>query len=196
MNDNQYPGYQPQENPYQEPQYQQPQYQEPQYQQPQYQQSQYQDPQYQQPQYQQPQHQQYAPMAPAKQLPTGRGVIKTILLTIITFGIYSIVLYTKMSDEINIVASKYDGKKTMNYCLLAFIVAPFTLGIGAIVWLHKFSARIGNELVRRNIDYSFGAGTLWLWNTVGLLIVVGPFIYMHKLLKAMNLINEDYNAKG
>lgn len=134
--------------------------------------------------------------APARQLPTNRGALKAIFLTIITFGIYSLVLFTKMAEELNITASKYDGKKTMNYCLLAFIVTPFTLGIGAIVWFHKFSARIGAELKRRNIDYSFGAGSFWLWNTLGALIIVGPFVYLHKLIKAINLINKDYNEKG
>lgn len=134
--------------------------------------------------------------APARKLPTNRGAFKAILLTIITFGIYSLVLFTKMAEELNITASKYDGKKTMNYCLLAFIVTPFTLGIGAIVWYHKFSARIGAELKRRNIDYSFGAGSFWLWSTLGALIIVGPFIYLHKLIKAINLINKDYNEKG
>lgn len=134
--------------------------------------------------------------APARQLPTNRGVIKTILLTIITFGIYSIVLYTKMAEELNITASKYDGKKTMNYCLLAFIVTPFTLGIGAVVWFHKFSARVGAELKRRNIDFSFGAGSFWLWNVLGLIILVGPLVYLYKLIKSINLINADYNSKG
>lgn len=134
--------------------------------------------------------------APARKLPTNRGALKAILLTIITLGIYSLVLFTKMAEELNITASKYDGKKTMNYCLLAFIVTPFTLGIGAIVWFHKFSARIGAELKRRNIDYSFGAGSFWLWNTIGAFIIVGPFIYLHKLIKAINLINKDYNEKG
>lgn len=105
-------------------------------------------------------------------------------------------MLTKMGEELNITASKYDGKRTMNYCLLSFIVAPLTLGLGWVVWSHKFSARIGNELERRNINYSFGAGSYWLWNVLGILILVGPFVYLHKLVKAVNLINEDYNTSS
>ena len=56
--------------------------------------------------------------APVAQLKTSRNAIKTILLTILTLGIYSIVLYSKMSSEINLAASRYDGKKTMNFALL------------------------------------------------------------------------------
>lgn len=133
---------------------------------------------------------------PARQLKCNRGAIKTILLTILTLGIYSLVLYGNMSAELNWTATKYDGKKTMSYYLLFFIVGPLTLEIGTLVWFHKFSERIGDELRRRNIDYSFGAGSFWLWNVLGILILVGPFVYLHKVTKAMNLINEDYNING
>ena len=134
--------------------------------------------------------------APVAQLKTNRGLLKTILLSIITLGIYPLVLYSTISTDINLIASRYDGKRTMHYCLLVFLVAPITLGIGAIVWCHKISNRIGGELTRRGIAYSFGAGSFWGWNVLGSLIVVGPFIYIHKLLKAMNLLCADYNING
>lgn len=135
-------------------------------------------------------------ITPAAQLKTNRGLLKTILLSIITFGIYPLVLYSTISTDINLIASRYDGKKTMHYCLLVFLVAPITLGIGGIVWCHKISNRIGNELARRGIAYSFGAGTFWGWNVLGALIGIGPFIYIHKLLKSMNLLCADYNVNG
>ena len=46
------------------------------------------------------------------------------------------------------------------------------------------------------IAYSFGAGTLWGWCALGSLIGVGPFIFLHKLCKSMNLLCADYNARG
>ena len=134
--------------------------------------------------------------APVMQLKTNRGMIKFILLSLITFGIYALVFYSKVSTDINLIASRYDGKKTMHFCLLAFIVAPITFGIGAIVWCHRISARIGNELARRGIGYSFGAGSFWGWEVLGSLIFVGPFIYLHKLCKAMNLLSADFNING
>ena len=155
-----------------------------------------QQPMYQPPMGQPPMYQQPMSMAPLKQLKTNRGLAKFILLSIITFGIYAIVLMTCISDDINVIASRYDGKKTMNYCLMFFIVGPITLGIYSIVWMHSISARIGNELQRRGIDYSFGASDFWLWCVLGSLIIVGPFIYYHKFLKAMNLLSENYNIYG
>lgn len=132
----------------------------------------------------------------AYKLKTNRGLLKYIIFTIITFGIYPLVMMSIISSDINLIASKYDGKKTMHYCLVAFIFSWLTLGIVPIVWFHKLSARIGNELARRGIAYSFGAGSFWGWNVLGSLIVVGPFIYIHKLLKAMNLLGENYNING
>ena len=134
--------------------------------------------------------------APVGQLKTNKGLLKTILLSLITFGIYPLVVMSAVSNDINIVASRYDGKKTMHYCLLFFLVAPITCGIGAIVWSHKISNRIGAELRRRGIAYSFSATDFWLWNVLGSLIVVGPFVYMHKLFKAVNLMNAHYNVNG
>lgn len=134
--------------------------------------------------------------APVGQLKTNKGLLKTILLGLITFGIYPLVVMSAVSNDINIVASRYDGKKTMHFCLLAFIVAPITFGIAVIVWYHKISNRIGGELRRRGVAYSFGASDYWLWNVLGSLIVIGPFVYMHKLFKATNLMCADYNVKG
>lgn len=133
---------------------------------------------------------------PAIQLKTNKSLLKTILLSLITFGIYPLVVMSAVSTDINVVASRYDGKKTMHYCLLAFVVAPITLSIAGIVWSHKISNRIGAELARRQIPYNFSAADFWLWNVLGSLIVIGPFVYMHKLFKAVNLMNADYNQNG
>ncbi len=134
--------------------------------------------------------------APVGQRKTNKGLLKYILLSILTLGIYGLVVMSSVGDDINVVASRYDGKKTMHYCLLYFIVAPITLGIAGIVWFHKISNRIGNELKRRGIAYSLSAADYWLWNVLGSLIVIGPFVYMHKLFKATNLMCADFNQKG
>ncbi|MCQ2184147.1 MAG: DUF4234 domain-containing protein [Bacteroidales bacterium] len=123
---------------------------------------------------------------------TKRGLLKYILLSLITFGIYSLVVMSHISEEINYAASPRDGKHTMHYLLMALIFSWLSLGIVPLVWFHRISNRIGAELSARNCDYSFSAMDFWLWNIVGSLILVGPFVYLHKLLKAMNLINADY----
>lgn len=135
--------------------------------------------------------------APRYQLKTNRGLLKFIVLSFITLGIYPLVLMSTMSSDINLIASPHDGKKTMHFCLLVFIVAPLTLGIGAIVWMHRFCNRIGSELIRRRIGRSFSAGTYWGWFVLGsFLFGIGPFVFYYKMLHSMNDLCADYNVNG
>ncbi len=127
-------------------------------------------------------------------LKTDRGLLKFILLSFITCGIYSIVYLYGISNDINVIATKHDGKKTMNY-LLVILLTAFTCGIIDIIWFHNVSDRIGRELNRRGINYAFGSGTYWGWCILGSLIGVGPLVYIHKLSNAMNLLAEDENRQ-
>ncbi len=132
---------------------------------------------------------------PRIQLPTHRGLAKMFFLSIVTLGIYPTVIWSRIVTELNITASRYDGKRTMPFFAMSMLM-PLTLGIYYLVWITGFCGRIGDELKRREIPYKFGASTFWLWNILGSLIVVGPFIYLHKLLKSMNLINAAFNEHG
>ncbi len=133
---------------------------------------------------------------PVKQLRTNRGLLKTILLSIITLGIYGIwVMYT-VTEDVNTICTPYDRKTSMNYLLLLFVFSWLTLGIAPLVWSHRISNRIGNELARRGIAYKFSAGTFWGWGVLGILILIGPFVYAHKLFRSMNLLCADYNVRG
>lgn len=135
-------------------------------------------------------------VAPVVKLKTNKSLLKYILLSMITFGIYGLVVLSSVGNSVNTVATRYDGKRTMHFCLLYFLITPLTLGIAPIVWFHKISNRIGNELKRRNIEYKFSCADFWLWSVIGSLICVGPFVYFHKLFRATNLMCEDYNTKG
>lgn len=132
---------------------------------------------------------------PVLQLPTRRSLVKMIFLPLITLGIYDMVIRSRIVTELNITTSRYDGRRTMPFFAM-LMLSLITLGIYPLVWIHGFCGRIGDELNRRNIPYKFGASTFWLWNVLGSLIIVGPFIYTHKLMKSMNLMNGDFNLHG
>lgn len=166
---------------------------------------------------------------PAYQLPCERGLLKMILLSILTCGMYPLAIYSRISMEINMVASRHDGQRTMHYLWMCFL-APLTLMIYPFVWIHGLCNRMGGELDRRQINYKFSGASFWLWNLVygfvGALItavtvyvlyaivildqvlviligsalllasLVGPLVFVHKMMKAMNLINADYNRRG
>mgnify|MGYP002564047216 CR=1 FL=1 len=134
--------------------------------------------------------------SPVGQLKTDRGFWKLFFLSLITLGIYPIVFWSGISNDINVIASRYDGKKTMHYCLLFFVVNPLTLGIGYFVWNHKLCNRIGDEMARRGLEQSISAKTFWGWNVLGILLLVGPFVYIAKVADAMNALASYYNREG
>ena len=137
-----------------------------------------------------------ATVRPARQLNTRRALWKMIVFGLLTFGIYDIVVMSEISSSINVIAARYDGRKTMHYCLVFFIFSWLTFGIVPLIWNNNISGRIGAELRRRGIGYQMSCGTFWGWGFFGSLIIVGPFIYIHKLCKSMNLLSENYNAVG
>lgn len=132
---------------------------------------------------------------PRIQLPTRRSLTKMVFLGMVTLGIYPLVIWSRMVTELNLAASRSDGARTMPYFAMLWLV-PLTLGIYPLVWFHRFSRRVGLELRRRGIDRAFGARDFWLWEMLGSLILVGPFVYVHRLTGAMNAINADFNARG
>ncbi len=134
--------------------------------------------------------------APYAQLKTNRGLIKLILLSLITFGLYPLFFYASLARDVNTICTRYDNKNTMNYWLLVLIVAPLTLGIGGLVWSHNICNRIGHEMNRRGLPNAISAGTFWGWNTLGLLIGIGPLVFVYKLCKAMNTLAASYNTYG
>lgn len=164
-------------------------------------------------------------LRPAYQLPTRRGFWKMLLLGILTLLTYPIVIMSRISVEINMVASPRDGRRTVHF-LFVPVLSAITLGIYGFVWMHELCARIGGELKRRGLAYVFGARAYWLWSVLypivgalvgavavallseqgtiamtilaaaGVLSIVGPCIFLHKLMRAMNLMNADYNERG
>lgn len=169
-----------------------------------------------------------APQRPYYQLPAQRSLVKMIFLGLITFGIYNLVIMSRIAEETNMVASKHDGERTQQFLWMLYL-GGLTLGIYAFVWMHGLCNRIGGEVRRRGIDYKFGASDFWIFSFlfafVGAIVIaivirlvfastasiaalwlayiltsaaicVGPFIFIHKLCKASNLMNQDYNRKG
>lgn len=126
-------------------------------------------------------------------LKTNRSMWKLMIFSLLTLGIYSIFFFIPLSFDIDKIAPKSDRTKTMNY-LFAYILSLFTFNIVIDIWLYQITKRISEALEVRGIDYDFGTADFWGWFFFGSLILVGPFIYYHKLCKAMNLLCEHYNT--
>lgn len=48
-------------------------------------------------------------------LKTNRNILTMMLLSIITFGIYPIIVTCEIANSLNIIATRYDGRKTMHF---------------------------------------------------------------------------------
>ncbi|MES9168831.1 DUF4234 domain-containing protein [Cutibacterium acnes] len=139
------------------------------------------------------------PCAPAFQmgtLDTNRSLLKYILLGIITFGIYDVWVLARAGEDLNVIASRWDGRRTMNFWLVALVISPLTIGIAMYIWMHQVCGRIGREQNPRGMKSGVTAGDFWLWAVLGGFIIVGPFIFMHKFLHAVNALAADYNVRG
>ena len=117
-----------------------------------------------------------------------------MLFSILTLGLYAIFFFIPFSFDIDKVAARHDGERTMNY-LWAHILAVFTYSIVLDVWHFQIARRIEDALSERDIDYDFGTKDFWLWFILGSFILVGPVIYYHKLCTAMTHLCKAYNEK-
>ena len=131
----------------------------------------------------------------ALKLPESRSLVKMVLFGLLTLGIYPTVIWSRIVTELSIAASRNDSKRTMPY-LGMLILAPVTLMVFPFVWMHRFCNRVGKQLELRQCDVRFSGKDFWLWGVLGSLILVGPFVFTHKLMNAMNLINKHYNEFG
>lgn len=136
-----------------------------------------------------------ASLTPLVTLKANKSLLKFILLSIITLGIYSIVFYCSLANNINVIASRYDNKKTMHF-LLVILLSVVSLGIVPLVWNNNLSNRMGMELKRRNIDYDISSKDFWIMAFLLSFTIVCPLIYINKLCNASNLLVTDYNQKG
>ena len=135
----------------------------------------------------------YGERAPQRpKLQTNRAAWKLILFNLLTCGIYSILFFIPFSFDLDVAAPRRDGGKTMNY-LLALVLSLFTCSIVITVWHYQIAERVEEALRKRHISYDFSMTDFWLWGVLGSFVLVGQWVYLYKLCKAMNLICENYN---
>ena len=116
-----------------------------------------------------------------------RSFIAYIFLSMITFGIYSIVFWTKLSKEVNTLCEG-DGKKTMKY-IYCYLLNIVTFGIFGFVWKYKLAERMRANAARYNLSFS-ESGAL----VVVLALLTGPFLLAKfVLVKNFNALAVAYN---
>lgn len=124
---------------------------------------------------------------------TNRSLGKYIILTIITFGIYSLLFWHGYARDMNIVCSG-DGKTTRGI-IFRIVFSVLTLGIYEFVWLYSAGERIATNVQSRNLFCTTTGSSILLWYILGSFIIIGPFVAIHKLINGLNVLSADYNAR-
>ena len=118
-----------------------------------------------------------------------RNYVTYLLLSIITFGIYHIIFWNKISKEVNVLCEG-DGKKTMKFKYVV-LLSIITVGIFGLVWRCKLANRLQENAERYDLKFSEGGALVVIFSIFGL--VLGDFILIknfNKMAKAYN----DYNG--
>ncbi|MDR1931723.1 MAG: DUF4234 domain-containing protein [Spirochaetales bacterium] len=121
-----------------------------------------------------------------------RSFLLTIILSIITLGIYWLYWIYKLAADMNAICEG-DGRKTRGL-IPYFIFSCITLGIYGWVWLYMLGDRLYDAAPRYGLSFKESGGTLLLWALLGSVIVVGPFIALYIIIKNVNALADKYNA--
>jgi hypothetical protein len=122
-----------------------------------------------------------------------RGLASLIILGMITFGIYSLYWIYSIAKDVNEICEG-DGKKTGGL-LKFFFLSLITFGIYGLVWWYMLGDRLQDNAQRYNLTFKESGGTVLLWFIAGSLIIVGPFIALHIIIKNTNALADEYNKK-
>ncbi|MBR1532285.1 MAG: DUF4234 domain-containing protein, partial [Eubacterium sp.] len=124
-----------------------------------------------------------------------RNIFLFILLSIVTLGIYPLVAYCIMGEEVNDIC-RGDGDNNMFY-LLAALLGIVTLGIYPIVWYCKAMNRLCNNGYRYGITVRHTGTEFLLWYLFGILLFgVGPIVALCLFVSDLNQFANLQTAYG
>lgn len=124
---------------------------------------------------------------------SNRGLVKYILLSIVTCGIYGWYFIYKMAEDVNTMCAG-DNENTAG--LVKFILLSYiTCGIYGYIWYYKLGNRLAENAPRYGLSFQENGTTVLLWLFLGALLCgIGPFVAMHILIKNTNAMAEAYNS--
>ena len=113
---------------------------------------------------------------------TNRTFWRTVLLTVVTVGIYPIYLVENIAADTNISCSR-DGKRTWG-AFPVFTLGVLTLGIFPIIWHCQTICRYRDYCEKNNEECRISVKFYLMWTLLGALTVVGPLIAIARFISA------------
>ena len=123
-----------------------------------------------------------------------RGIVKYIILSFITLGIYAWWYTHKLAQDMNVVCEG-DGENTPG--LLAYmLLSMVTLGLYSYWWQYKIGNRLQANAGRYGLTFRESGTTILLWDIFGVVLCgIGPFVAMWIIMKNMNAMARAYNGR-
>lgn len=130
---------------------------------------------------------------PARRIKDNRGLLKLILLSVVTLGIYSFYFVYKMAQDMNTMCEDDDEKTggLVAYILLCII----TLGIYSLIWYYKIANRVYINAPRYGFSVAEKGSNYLLWTILGgFTFGIGALYAQHTVLKNVNSLARAYNT--
>ncbi len=121
-----------------------------------------------------------------------RSLLKWILLSLVTCGIYDLYFIYKLVQDVNTVCSG-DGKQTPGLASY-FFLSLVTCGIYTYYWYYILGDRIHDNAPRYNLNFSESGSTILLFMLINLITGgVGTILATYFIIKNMNDLAAAYN---
>lgn len=116
-----------------------------------------------------------------------------LLLTIITCGIYGIVFFWYVCQDLNTLGNG-DGQESPNY-IVVMLLGIITCGIYTFYWYYKQGNRLQTIIQRYGANTNENGTTYLLWILLGSFIGIGPFVAQYLFIKNLNTAANLYNGQ-
>ena len=120
-----------------------------------------------------------------------KSLVKLILLSIVTLGIYGLWFLYAYIRDINILCEG-DGKDSMHFILVC-LLSSITFGIYSAFWMYIQGDRLYNNAERYGLKFNESGTTIVLWYLAGSFIIVGPFFAWYFMINNQNEMIKVYN---
>lgn len=122
-----------------------------------------------------------------------RSLLKYILLSLVTCGIYSIYFWYQFDRDVNTVCEG-DGKQPMSY-LAVVALSVVTCSVFLWYWYYKQAERLQGNAPRYGVKIQENGATVLLWFLVGgwflgIGVLVGDYILMRNLNELARVYND------
>ncbi len=126
---------------------------------------------------------------------TDRGLLKFILLSLITCGIYDLWFIYDLAKDVNIMCEG-DGKKTAGL-LKMMLLSLVTCGIYSIYWWIAIADRMYLNGPRYNTQVPNKGSSVLLWMLLGLFCLQFLlFVAYYQVIENANTLAAAYNERG